>query len=466
MAYERSKVEAALKAAHAAGDQSAASKLTGWLQDNPVDAQSSESQSTTKSKREPISQGTSAGLGTQQGVLFNWADEINAAGYNAGFPHPRGFKGENYQEYLDEDRQNFHHAEQDNSGTFLAGEVVGSLIAPGLGLAKGATTLAKTAAVYGAVEGAGISQEEDPLDVALDSVLGATIGGTLGKATSVIGRLGQKGGSKIKDLAVKKLTGGKGLYENGQIWKGVQADWKKAGLMAADGVWEGATGRPISGLLKISQAKFSAFVRTPARALLSAFKKKGGKVDDEAAFIADVEKAQTEITSKLDITPGSKNARPDSPQPIPDEPGRIGVDASRYDDRLPNPDRIGSFAGSKGVRPVRRADGTLVPPPSTVKTDYLKRLDRYKEEEVLGNHVPTSQQREAGRLETIASIERADIARAEKAAKVISDKKAKKRADKKAEKKVHKKDAKSEKRRRKIFKKVLGDDKSTKDKYL
>lgn len=110
-----------------------------------------------------------------QGITADYEDEIRAA-----IMAP--FSEQTYEEIRDEIRNKNAAAKTAHPKTYLAGEVVGGLALPGLGVAKGATTAAKIgrAALAGAAYGSGASEADNVADLAIDTGKGAVFGAGAG----------------------------------------------------------------------------------------------------------------------------------------------------------------------------------------------------------------------------------------------------------------------------------------------
>lgn len=151
-----------------------------------------------------VSRLESAGRGAVQGLTFGFGDEIyggvkGAANYLMG----DGDFSQTYARERDAVRAANKQAQEANPGTYLAGEVGGSLVVPG-GLARTGVTKATGAAAskvlpaavtesrignaalqgagYGAAYGAGTSEGKTAGEVATDTATGAAIGGAFGAA--------------------------------------------------------------------------------------------------------------------------------------------------------------------------------------------------------------------------------------------------------------------------------------------
>lgn len=155
--------------------------------------------------------GPEAGLrGAEQGLTMGFADELGGAiGAGLEGSQEAPMAGESklqqlqrlYDEYRDFNRQRYAEAEQEQPGSYLMGDIAGSLLTPG-GLAKkggeqlakaGVKSLAKKGAIIGGVSGgveaAGRTEEdltskESARDVAFGTLGGAATGGLMGKIGS------------------------------------------------------------------------------------------------------------------------------------------------------------------------------------------------------------------------------------------------------------------------------------------
>jgi len=107
---------------------------------------------------------------------------------NIDNPNYQGNPLDDYKKTRDIVRQKNKQAEVNNPKTALAGEIVGSLLAPGPKIAKGEKFLpaAGKLALGGALYGAGSSESDDISGVAIDSALGGAGGAILGGTANSI----------------------------------------------------------------------------------------------------------------------------------------------------------------------------------------------------------------------------------------------------------------------------------------
>lgn len=180
---------------------------------------------------EPAKRGKlEAGLrGAGQGFTLGFADEI-AGGMGAAMQAgvnvlPRSLQkwldvveakpGDAYRSVRDEDRADNRAARRDQTGAYLAGEVLGSLAVPvpGGAAAKGASGLARVG--RGALQGAGLggayglgaSEADSVGGLARDTALGAGLGGAGGAVGAGLG----VGVEKVRGLA--KATAAKAVAD-------------------------------------------------------------------------------------------------------------------------------------------------------------------------------------------------------------------------------------------------------------
>lgn len=144
--------------------------------------------------------------GGAQGASFGFADEITAGLESA-------FTDKTYKQALAESRANYKAAEEANPGTYMAGDIGGSIatgLIPGLGAVKGATTaarLGKAAAsmgAQGAVSGLGRSEAEDIGGLAADTALGGVVGAGFGAAGQGLGEAVSKVAPKVQNYMKSK----------------------------------------------------------------------------------------------------------------------------------------------------------------------------------------------------------------------------------------------------------------------
>ena len=133
----------------------------------------------------------SAARGAVQGFTLGFADEGAAAAEqvweSAKILSTEGFK-EGYQEKRDAIRQADYNAQQENPGSYLAGEVAGAIAVPipGAAAARTVGAVAKQGAKLGAAYGAGASDadltEGEYLEAATDTAIGGVAGAAGGAA--------------------------------------------------------------------------------------------------------------------------------------------------------------------------------------------------------------------------------------------------------------------------------------------
>jgi hypothetical protein len=201
----------------------------------------------SKEELETPSKLESAGLGTAQGLTFNFADELEAAVRSLA-------PGETYEDAVAKVRERYKRAEKANPKSYLAGEVAGSIggaFVPGIGAigtaAKGANLgrVALAGATQGALAGAGSGEGLE--DTVKETATGALIGAGLGAGIGVAGKALRKGagatlekvapktqvdiGGKVEELyrplAAKDQTFASDLYANklaGEIEPSLQDD--------------------------------------------------------------------------------------------------------------------------------------------------------------------------------------------------------------------------------------------------
>lgn len=121
--------------------------------------------------------------GAKQGVTLGFGDELTGAIESL-------FTDKSYKQARDEARANDKAAQAANPKTFMAGDLAGGVatsFVPGLGIAKGASTLAMAgkAALMGAASGLGNSDKEDIggqlQDAAVSGALSGATAGVIGK---------------------------------------------------------------------------------------------------------------------------------------------------------------------------------------------------------------------------------------------------------------------------------------------
>lgn len=170
-----------------------------------------------------ISKTESALRGGVQGATFGGGDEawggINALGeLAANLPYALSGQwgqvapdsGATYEQYRDENRMANRQAQDANPGSYLAGEVAGGLVGPGmgaLGLARssgvafpaltGMSRLAAGGAASGAASGLGYSEADDARGMVADTLLGTGVGAVAGPA---VGKGLQVAGAGLRGL--------------------------------------------------------------------------------------------------------------------------------------------------------------------------------------------------------------------------------------------------------------------------
>ena len=149
--------------------------------------------------------------GTAQGLTMGSIDEIT------GFLESL-ISDKSYEEARDESRSAYKEAEEANPGTYMAGDVAGSIgtmFVPGLGLAKGASLAAQTGKLgaLGVAEGFGRSEEDTVSGLAKDAIIGGTIGAVAPGAIKGIGKAA-KGIGAAAEGAKKVLPGVEGSATN------------------------------------------------------------------------------------------------------------------------------------------------------------------------------------------------------------------------------------------------------------
>lgn len=167
-----------------------------------------------------VSQIESGARGAVQGLTFGFGDEIyggvkGAANYLLG----DGDFSQTYARERDAVREANKRAQEANPGTYLAGEIGGSVVVPGAGVARGLATGGKAAmralpaigetkaaqyvgqyavpgAAYGGTYAAGVSEGQTAGAVAEDAAKGAGTGGLIGLFTPpVVNAVGAVGGA-------------------------------------------------------------------------------------------------------------------------------------------------------------------------------------------------------------------------------------------------------------------------------
>lgn len=224
----------------------ASNQISDWEEVSPDRVDDWEEVHTGPSKME-------SGLrGLAQGASLGFADEISG-----GLESAAGSLGlvpdKTYEQARDESRSAYHAAEKENPGSYLTGQLAGSiapLAIPGVGVAKGAGTAAAigkaalTGGVLGGLTGAGASEKDTMADVAKDALTGAEVG-------SIAGVVGT-GGSKLLSAAAPKVAGaiegatkfvkdksGPALSRAADVaevgaaaYGGVTGDWRPAGVIS------------------------------------------------------------------------------------------------------------------------------------------------------------------------------------------------------------------------------------------
>ena len=191
----------------------------------------------------------SAARGGLQGATLGFSDEL-IGGAEALFKGAFGddnFNQEdllaNYKKYRDESRSANKAAEEANPGTYLTGDIAGS-IAPSLltggaaaagnlgrvALTQSAKQLAKAGAVQGAASGLGLSEEGDLSGLATDTAIGGGVGAAAGAVLPSIGKgLGKVVGATgdyIKDKAPAIVQRGTEAFDLAK--KGIKVVGNKA----------------------------------------------------------------------------------------------------------------------------------------------------------------------------------------------------------------------------------------------
>jgi hypothetical protein len=184
--------------------------------------------------------------GLAQGASMGFADEITGGLESA-------FTDKTYDQARDESRAAYHAAEKQNPGSYLTGQLAGSvapLAIPGVGIAKGAGTAAAigkaavTGGVLGGLTGVGTSEKDNLGGIAGDALTGAGIGSLAGVAGT--------GGSKLVQAAAPKVAGaiegatnfvkdkgaplldrvGDAAEAGAAAYGGLTGDWKPAGVIS------------------------------------------------------------------------------------------------------------------------------------------------------------------------------------------------------------------------------------------
>jgi hypothetical protein len=150
-----------------------------------------------------VSKLESAARGVAQGATMNFADEL--VGLGAAMFGNRGTAKERYQRHRDASREKNRTAKDTNPGSYLAGELGGSVASsfvPGVGVARGAgvAKAALQAGKVGALSGAGSSEAEDAAGVLRDSA-------TSGALSAVTGGVVQRVLGNAPTRAVQRRLG-------------------------------------------------------------------------------------------------------------------------------------------------------------------------------------------------------------------------------------------------------------------
>jgi hypothetical protein len=206
--------------------------------------------------RPMVPEGESFLRGAAQGATFGFSDELVGLGKGAlGKIQGEGDFGNLYGKYRDEARLRDKEAQLDNPKAYLGGNVTGGVatsLIPGVGLAKGASTLANlgTAAKLGAYIGAGTSEADvlkasesyeglktEGAQFAKDVGKGAAIGAATQGAATVVG----KGLTALKPSELNKLADVKTLkaagYMGPQLKHMSEAEKKAvAGVLSEKGI--------------------------------------------------------------------------------------------------------------------------------------------------------------------------------------------------------------------------------------
>lgn len=147
----------------------------------------------------------SALRGLGQGLSFGFADELTALGESA-------FTPKTYQQALAESRANYKSAEEANPATYMASDVVGSVLPAiatgGLGLTglagRGVARMAASGALQGGLRGAGDAPTMS--DVPSEVAKGAGIGAVTGGALSGMGSVGNVIENKVAPIIANRVT--------------------------------------------------------------------------------------------------------------------------------------------------------------------------------------------------------------------------------------------------------------------
>lgn len=179
----RTEVEAAIQNARSAGDEQAVRALENMLAGMPAERRFGS---------------FLAGTGKQalQGMTLGWSDEAIAAG-RAAVDAAQGYPfGESYDRNLQEENQQMQEFQQNNPGTALAAEALGS-IATGGAMAKGLQAIGRApqaasalgrAAQYagiGAAEGAAYGAGQNQENRGAGALVGAVVGGVAAPVAQV-----------------------------------------------------------------------------------------------------------------------------------------------------------------------------------------------------------------------------------------------------------------------------------------
>jgi len=152
---------------------------------------------------EEVSYGAGLARAGLQGLSFGFADEIEAFLRKGDMP---------YEEKLAQVRQAIDQFSEQNPGTALTAEIVGSLptaLLGGAGLARaGVTGAAKVAGLEGALYGFGAG-EGGATERAKSAAIGGTVGAVTGKASDLLFPKLNKAASELKKKGVRLTPGQK-----------------------------------------------------------------------------------------------------------------------------------------------------------------------------------------------------------------------------------------------------------------
>lgn len=153
--------------------------------------------------------------GAAQGASLGFADEITG-GTEALLEKAKGNPQallDLYRKSRDESRANFDAAQKANPGSYMGGELGGSLataFVPGLNIAKGASLAARAgmASGLGGLSGLGMSNADNAFDLLADTGTGALAGGLFqGVGEKLVAPLAGKVGSWFADKGPAKALG-------------------------------------------------------------------------------------------------------------------------------------------------------------------------------------------------------------------------------------------------------------------